>query len=218
MQPLVLTSADFGQAYLTDAWTARFVARLFSDFTVLFVGYSLDDPVLRYMTDAFAAEDAEARATQPRGPAYIFISYNDDAAPDSQPYRDRNLEPIFYHSMQDHLLLKQTLIAWADARANYLANTTALINSIAPTRLDAIDPTDTAKLLWAVVGRHGDNGHGARAFAAVEDLPPIEWFDAFERRERKLQDAHAQACAEAERAERRPPPGLRRSAASHPVT
>jgi len=55
---LVLTSADFGRAYLTDAWAARFVNRLFSDFTVLFIGYSLNDPVLRYMTDAFAAEDA----------------------------------------------------------------------------------------------------------------------------------------------------------------
>lgn len=30
---LVLTSADFGRAYLTDGWAARFVARLFSDFT-----------------------------------------------------------------------------------------------------------------------------------------------------------------------------------------
>ncbi len=58
---LVLTSADFGRAYLTDGWAARFVTRLFSDFTVLFIGYSLNDPVLRYMTDAFAAEDSLSR-------------------------------------------------------------------------------------------------------------------------------------------------------------
>jgi hypothetical protein len=72
---LILTSADFGRAYLTDAWAARFVARLFADFTVLFIGYSLNDPVLRYMTDAFAAEDAEARVPHHRGPAYIFSAY-----------------------------------------------------------------------------------------------------------------------------------------------
>lgn len=60
-QHLVLTSADFGRAYLTEGWAARFVVRLFADFTVLFLGYSLNDPVLRYMTDAFAAENQGKR-------------------------------------------------------------------------------------------------------------------------------------------------------------
>lgn len=168
MQQLVLTSADFGRAYLTEGWAARFVARLFSDFTILFIGYSLNDPVLRYMIDAFAAEDAEARFAEPRGPAYIFISYSGENAPDPQPYRNRNLEPIFYNSTANHLRLRQTLVAWADARRDFLANTTVLINRIAPNRPDAIDPTDTANLLWAVAGRPGDNGHGARVFAAVD--------------------------------------------------
>jgi hypothetical protein len=69
---LVLTSADFGRAYLTDGWAARFVTRLFADFSVLFIGYSLNDPVLRYMTDAFAAEAAAARRRRSRPPAYIL--------------------------------------------------------------------------------------------------------------------------------------------------
>ena len=72
---LVMTSADFGRSYLTDAWAARFVARLFSDFTVLFIGYSLNDPVLRYMTDAFAAENSSSRVAAKRSPAYIFVPH-----------------------------------------------------------------------------------------------------------------------------------------------
>ena len=47
---LIISDGDFGQAYLTQGWAARFVATLFRDFTLCFVGYSIDDPVLRYMT------------------------------------------------------------------------------------------------------------------------------------------------------------------------
>lgn len=53
---LVVTSGDFGLAYLTERWAARFVGELFRNYVVCFVGYSIDDPVLRYMMDALAAD------------------------------------------------------------------------------------------------------------------------------------------------------------------
>ena len=53
---LVLTSGDFGLAYLTERWAARFVSELFRYYTVCFVGYSINDPVLRYMMDALAVD------------------------------------------------------------------------------------------------------------------------------------------------------------------
>ena len=53
---LVLTSGDFGLAYLTERWAARFVSELFRNYVVCFVGYSINEPVLRYMMDALAAD------------------------------------------------------------------------------------------------------------------------------------------------------------------
>ena len=53
---LVVTSGDFGLAYLTERWAARFVGELFRNYVVCFVGYSINDPVLRYMMDALAAD------------------------------------------------------------------------------------------------------------------------------------------------------------------
>ena len=53
---LVVTSGDFGLAYLTERWAARFVTELFRNYVVCFVGYSINDPVLRYMMDALAAD------------------------------------------------------------------------------------------------------------------------------------------------------------------
>ena len=40
---LVVSSGDFGLAYLTERWAARFVSELFRNFTVCFVGYSIND-------------------------------------------------------------------------------------------------------------------------------------------------------------------------------
>ena len=54
---LVLSSGDFGMAYLTERWAARFVSALFQNYIVCFVGYSVNDPVLRYMMDALAADE-----------------------------------------------------------------------------------------------------------------------------------------------------------------
>src|SRR5262249_31640187 len=62
---LVLTSGDFGLAYLTERWAARFVSELFRNFIVCFVGYSINDPVLRYMMDALAADQMLGETTLP---------------------------------------------------------------------------------------------------------------------------------------------------------
>jgi hypothetical protein len=50
--PLVLTDKEFASAYMTDGWAARFLVGLFAERTVLFVGYGLNDPVVRYLLSA----------------------------------------------------------------------------------------------------------------------------------------------------------------------
>lgn len=49
-QQMVLTDADFGQAYVTRSWASRFLTEVFSHFTVLFIGYSHRDPIMRYFS------------------------------------------------------------------------------------------------------------------------------------------------------------------------
>ena len=55
---LIVTDKDFGRAYLRDAWAARFLERMFASFTVLFIGYSHDDVVMRYLARASGASPA----------------------------------------------------------------------------------------------------------------------------------------------------------------
>lgn len=62
---LVLSSADFGAAYLVDGWATRFLRELFQHFIVLFVGYRAEDLVVKYMLQALAVGLAE-RGEKPR--------------------------------------------------------------------------------------------------------------------------------------------------------
>ncbi|WP_095200670.1 SIR2 family protein [Mesorhizobium carmichaelinearum] len=203
-QHLVLTSADFGRAYLTEAWAARFIARLFADFTVLFIGYSLNDPVLRYMTDAFAAEDAISRSGRKREPAYIFVSYK-GSPPDPKPWHYRRLEPIFYRAAYNHRALKDTLVEWAAARQDYLASIKIAVERNAGRLPSALNPSDAANVIWAITGRPGDAGHGAKVFAAMNPMPPVEWLFEFERRDADARKAFDQEVADAKKEGREKP-------------
>ncbi len=112
---LVLTSTDFDRAYLVDGWAARFATKLFDEFTVVFIGYSLNDPVLRYLTAARAAERSQSRALNEPHQPYIFVgAETSELAPEAwSVWRERGIEPIPYSSDQDHRALKTGLAAWA---------------------------------------------------------------------------------------------------------
>lgn len=54
---MVVTDEDFGRAYLTEGYASKFLVQLFSSYTVLFIGYSYNDTILRYLTRAILRED-----------------------------------------------------------------------------------------------------------------------------------------------------------------
>lgn len=47
---LILTDRDLGRAYLYEAWATRFLRTLFQENVVVFIGYGLNDPTMRYLT------------------------------------------------------------------------------------------------------------------------------------------------------------------------
>lgn len=60
---MVLTHRDFGRAYLTesDGWARRFLIDLFSNWTVLFVGYSHSDTIMTYLTPSLPLDGGQKR-------------------------------------------------------------------------------------------------------------------------------------------------------------
>lgn len=99
---LVLTDGDFGRAYLTDGWARRFVQELFLSRVVLFIGYSHDDTVMKYL----------ARGLPPTTSRYALTDVGDDPK-----WTDLHITPVRYPGDDDHAALAQVLDAWADRLA-----------------------------------------------------------------------------------------------------
>lgn len=113
---LVLTSADFGEAYLRSGWASRFVYDLLRRYTLVFVGYAADDPPMRYMLEA--TEAGRLHFPDLRR-AYAFAPFDESPTSDERSVRARwrakGLVPILYENRdQSHDTLYRSLSAWAD--------------------------------------------------------------------------------------------------------
>lgn len=97
---LVVTDSDFGRAYLTDAWAARFLERVFNQYTVVFVGYSHDDMIMQYLARGLARTDARYALTDKHDPG---------------KWRRLGIEPIVYPTDDgSHRELVVGLSRWAE--------------------------------------------------------------------------------------------------------
>ena len=128
LEDLVLSSSDFGRAYLTEAWASRFLSHLFREFSVAFVGYGVNDPAVRYLMDALASQRARGESFQP---AWVFagIRGGTKAAADRQSWEELGVKLITYNKGYRHRRLYQTLKQWAylhqgglDSRAQWAAS------------------------------------------------------------------------------------------------
>ncbi|MFW6597106.1 DUF4020 domain-containing protein [Propionibacteriaceae bacterium Y2011] len=95
---LVVTDTDFGHAYLREAWAARFLERMFSKFTIVFIGYSHGDVVMQYL----------ARSLGPDQSRYVLTHDEKNAE-----WRRLGLTPISYpNDSGDHSALPDSLERW----------------------------------------------------------------------------------------------------------
>lgn len=110
---LVLTSADFGNAYMRDGFATRFVLELFREFTVLFIGYGINDPVMRYLVDIFATERLDQRKGQ-FNDAYAITSFENGQEPQIRAlWLAKNVTPILYDAADGRRGLIDLMTAWA---------------------------------------------------------------------------------------------------------
>lgn len=172
---LVLTSGDFGLAYLTERWAARFVSELFRNYTVCFVGYGINDPVLRYMMDALAADELLGE-TRPEG--YAFASFRDGGQePALIEWKAKGVTPLLYEvpvGTQDHSALHRTLKEWADTYRDGVRGKEMIVAQHASTPPLAPARSDFAvrRILWALT-----DGLAAKHFADLNPVPPLEWLE-----------------------------------------
>lgn len=172
---LVLTSGDFGLAYLNERWAARFVSELFRNYTVCFVGYGINDPVLRYMMDALAADELLGE-TRPE--AYAFASFNDGGNKQAWiEWKAKGVTPLLYEvptGTQNHTALHRTLKEWANTYRDGVRGKEMIITQHASTPPLGPSRADYAvgRVLWALT-----DGLAAEHFANLNPVPPLKWLE-----------------------------------------
>lgn len=177
---LVVTSGDFGLAYLTERWAARFVSELFRNYVVCFVGYSINDPVLRYMMDALAADRMLGEVT-PLAWALGDCEPGQEA-PKTVEWEAKGVAPILYPvaaGTHDHSALHQTLQAWAETYRDGVTGKERIVVAHALARPSASTRQDdfVGRMLWAL---SDPSGLPARRFAEFNPVPSLDWLlDAF---------------------------------------
>ena len=172
---LVVTSGDFGLAYLTERWAARFVSELFRNYVVCFVGYSINDPVLRYMMDALAADRMLGEVT----PQAWALG---DCEPGKEKrktieWEAKGVTPILYQvpaGSYDHSALHKTLHAWADTYRDGVLGKERIVVSHALARPSASTQQDdfVGRMLWALSDK---TGLPAKRFADFNPVPSLDW-------------------------------------------
>jgi len=172
---LIVTSADFGAAYLTEGWASRFVTELFQRFTVLFIGYSIEDPVMRYVLDALAADRSKGDQIHE---AYVLAGYKGVQKNEiEEEWHSRSVIPILYNQRSNHSALHRSLDAWANVARDGLSGKKHLITRHARTTPKSPFGEEVSQVCWAL--REND-GTTARHFANLDPTPSIEWLEILE--------------------------------------
>lgn len=175
---LVISSGDFGLAYLIERWASRFVTELFRNFTVCFVGYSINDPVMRYMMDALAADRLLGESSPEM---FAFMSYEDKAKKIDmeKEWQAKNITPLLYYidpEKQDHALLKETLKFWAEIYRDGILGKEQIVVQLAHTKPSAstVEDNFVDRMLWAL---SDPSGSPAKRFSEISPTPSLDWLE-----------------------------------------
>lgn len=173
---LVVSSGDFGLAYLTERWASRFVSELFRNYIVCFVGYSINDPVLRYMMDALAA-DRLLGETPPEMFAFGATAKS-HRVKNLNEWRSKNVTPILYHARNQHVALHKTLRVWAATYRDGTHGKEQIVTKYAKTHPTASTQQDdfSGRLMWALAE---PDGMPAKRFAEFNPVPSLSWLEKF---------------------------------------
>lgn len=165
----VLSSADFGRAYLADGWATRFVRELLQRYVIVLLGYSANDPPISYLLQGL-------RARTDKTPMKIFAFDSGTEDEVQVRWRDRGVRVLSYDN-SDRLYsgLWDSLRAWAD-RADDPGAWRHSIVTVAQTKPRDLRPDQRGRVVSLV-----RSDRGAKLFADAVPPPPAEWLCVFDR-------------------------------------
>ncbi|CAN7724300.1 SIR2 family protein [Pseudomonas umsongensis] len=112
---LVISDQDFGEFYLRRRVVPDLIYDAARLFHLVLVGYSANDPPMRYLLNAVAADGTRFGDLKER---FTFFGSKKPDPITHEDWKGRGITPIHYDSKNDHSALCQTLERWAKLSAN----------------------------------------------------------------------------------------------------
>ncbi len=162
----VLSSSDFGRAYLAQGWATSFIRQLLMKYTVVLLGYQAEDPPVKYLLQGLNSSSDHAQ-----GRLFAFDSGRADEI--EARWKDKGVTPIAYGD--SHQALWDTLDAWATRADDPTAWRTSAIE------LSQNDPGSLKPHERGIVAHLVRSAVGAKMFSEAEPAPPLEWLCVFDK-------------------------------------
>ena len=162
--PYILSSADFGRAYLSEGWATQFISLLLKSYTVVLVGYKAEDPPVKYLLQGLNHDGLSDRSN-------LYAFDKGDPEDIEVKWRDRGVTPI---PCKDYPSMWKTLGAWAERADDPRQWRSQVINMAmkGPRQLSSHERGQVAHLVRTTPG--------ARLFAKTDPCPPPEWLCVFD--------------------------------------
>ena len=111
---LVLTDQDFGDAYLRRRVVSDFIYDAARLYHLVLIGYSANDPPMRYLLNVIAGDSAHFSDLKER---FSFVGAKPSDDIELEHWHARGIVPIPYDPKEDHVELLEALEEWAHLMA-----------------------------------------------------------------------------------------------------
>ncbi|WP_017958498.1 SIR2 family protein [Rhizobium leguminosarum] len=163
-EAVVLSSADFGKAYLSDGWATHYIRSLMNRFKIVFVGYSADDPPVQYLLEALREEQS------PVANVYAFQFGGETDA--QEQWLQKGVVPIAFGSQYSNLW--DTLEAWADRARDVDAWRRETIAGAAG------GPAEASPVFRGKIAHLASTAAGMKTLLTGEPALPATWLYVFD--------------------------------------
>lgn len=163
----VLSSSEFGDAYLAQGWAREFVKEVLKKFTAVFIGYSADDPPIRYLLEGLQEGNGETNNI------YAFQCSDEEAV---AQWAEKGVKPIVFELDDNgtYAPLWDSLSAWGKRSKDPVKWKSQILSKACkgPTKMQPHERGMIAHLV--------SSQSGARAFGHQTPPMPAEWLCVFD--------------------------------------
>jgi len=173
---LVLTDQDFGEFYLRRRVVPDLIYDAARLFNLVLVGYSANDPPMRYLLNAVAADGSRFDDLKER---FAFVGNSPPDPVGLEDWKGRGITPIPYDTANGHSALHDTLERWAALSA--INGKRSLVDAEVRrvVRTNRADVSDAERDLFDHLIRRSDSNERVRLSAlASKRKADLGWLDA----------------------------------------